>query len=142
MLLGEYEHTIDDKNRLTLPARFREQLAGGVVVTRGMDGCLYAYPRDDWSELEARVAELDPLTREARTIQRHFFSGASEAELDRQGRLLVPPSLREYAALGGEAMVVGSRDHIELWEPTRWADYSAAMTSPDVLAQHLQGLGI
>ncbi len=122
MLLGEYEHTIDDKNRLTLPARFREQLAGGVVVTRGMDGCLYAYPRDDWSELEGRVAELDPLTREARTIQRHFFSGAAEAEVDKQGRIMIPAPLLRYAGLERDVVVAGVRDHLEIWAPAAWRD--------------------
>jgi MraZ protein len=121
MLLGEYDHTIDDKNRLTLPARFREQLAGGVVVTRGMDGCLYAYPRADWHErLHARVAELDPLSREGRKIQRHFFSGAAEAELDKQGRIMIPAPLLRYAGLERDVVVAGVHDHLEIWDRETW----------------------
>ena len=94
MLLGEHEHTIDDKNRLTLPAKFREAMAGGVVVTRGMDGCLFAYSADDWRErFQVRVAALDPLQPDSRKLQRHFFSGAAEAELDKQGRIMIPAAL-------------------------------------------------
>ena len=121
MLLGEYDHTIDDKNRLTLPARFREQLAEGVVVTRGMDGCLYAYPRAHWHErLHARVAELDPLSREGRKIQRHFFSGAAEAELDKQGRIMIPAPLLRYAGLERDVVVAGVHDHLEIWDRETW----------------------
>jgi MraZ protein len=121
MLLGEYDHTIDDKNRLTLPARFREQLAEGVVVTRGMDGCLYAYPRADWHDrLQGRVAELDPLSREGRKIQRHFFSGAAEAELDKQGRIMIPAPLLRYAGLERDVVVAGVHDHLEIWDREAW----------------------
>jgi MraZ protein len=121
MLLGEYEHTIDDKNRLTLPARFREAMADGVVVTRGMDGCLYAYPRGDWLEqFQARVAALDPLSGEGRKLQRHFFSGAAEAELDKQGRIMIPGPLLRYAGLEREVVVAGIHDHLEIWDRESW----------------------
>ena len=142
MFTGEYRHAVDAKGRVAIPARFRAQLDDAPVITRWIDTCLAVFPRTDWETLAGKVSALPVSDAGARTFQRFLFAGAFEAELDRQGRLLVPPSLREYAALGGEAVVVGSRDHIELWEPARWADYSAAMTSPDVLAQHLQGLGI
>jgi MraZ protein len=121
MLLGEYEHTIDDKNRLTLPAKFREELAGGVVVTRGMDGCLYAYPAEDWRErFQARVAELDPLSREGRKLQRHFFAAAAEAELDKQGRIMIPGALLKYAGLSRDVVVAGVHDHLEIWDRETW----------------------
>jgi transcriptional regulator MraZ len=121
MLLGEYEHTIDDKNRLTLPAKFREELAGGVVVTRGMDGCLYAYPAADWRErFSARVAGLDPLEPDSRKLQRHFFSGASEAELDKQGRIMIPGPLLKYAGLSRDVVVAGVSDHLEIWDREAW----------------------
>src|SRR5262245_7706808 len=107
MLLGEYEHAIDDKGRLTLPARFREALADGVVVTRGMDGCLYAYPSGDWDKVVQTVGSLDGLSREGRLMQRYFFSGATEAKPDRQGRILIPPALAEHASLGREVVVAG-----------------------------------
>src|SRR5215203_965707 len=108
MLLGEHEHTIDDKNRLTLPARFRAVFAEGVVLTRGMDGCLNAYRRDDWEILvESRLAELDPLSQEGRRMQRFFFSGAIEGELDKQGRVMIPAALIKHGGLGRDVFVAG-----------------------------------
>jgi MraZ protein len=121
MLLGEYEHTLDDKNRITLPAKFRAAFAAGVVVTRGMDGCLYAYRQEDWDRLvESRLAGLDPLSKEGRRMQRFFFSGAAEAELDRQGRVMIPAALIEHARLGRNVVVAGVRDHLELWDGAAW----------------------
>jgi MraZ protein len=121
MLLGEHEHTLDDKNRLTLPAKFRAAFAGGVVVTRGMDGCLYVYRRADWDALvENRLAGLDPLSQEGRRMQRFFFSGASEVEPDKQGRVMIPAALLDHAGLGREVVVAGVRDHLEIWDRAKW----------------------
>src|SRR4051812_3199572 len=120
MLLGEYEHTLDDKNRLTLPARFRDAFAGGVVVTRGMDGCLYAYTRDDFAGLVERMRSLDPLSRESRVLQRHFFSGAVDAEPDKQGRVMIPAALLTSAGLTREVVVAGVFDHVEIWDRAGW----------------------
>jgi MraZ protein len=121
MLLGEYEHTLDDKNRITLPAKFRASFAAGVVVTRGMDGCLYAYRLEDWDKLvDSRLAGLDPLSQEGRRMHRFFFSGAAEAELDRQGRVMIPAALIEHAGLGRNVVVAGVRDHLELWDGAAW----------------------
>jgi MraZ protein len=121
MLLGAHEHTIDDKNRLTLPAKFRQAFADGVVVTRGLDGCLYAFRRPDWDRLvQSRLAALDPLSEEGRRIQRHFFSGASETELDKQGRVMVPRELMQHAKLGREVVVLGVNDRLEIWDRGAW----------------------
>jgi MraZ protein len=121
MLLGEHEHTIDDKNRITLPAKFRAVFAAGVVLTRGMDGCLYAYRSEDWEHLvESRLAELDPLSKEGRRMQRFFFSGAIEAELDRQGRVMIPPALIQHGGLGRNVVIAGMRDHVEIWDSATW----------------------
>ena len=121
MLLGEYAHTIDDKNRLTLPARFRAGFGGGIVVTRGMDGCLFAYTREDWDRLvQTRLAGLDLLSQEGRRMQRFFFSGATEAELDKQGRVGLPPALIEHAKLGRDVVVAGVHDHLEIWDRDAW----------------------
>src|SRR3712207_1038384 len=126
MLLGEHEHTIDDKNRLTLPARFRQAFGDGVVVTRGMDGCLYAYTRGDWQDLvERRLGSLDPLSREARTMMRFFFAGAADGELDKQGRIMIPPALMTHAKLGREVVVAGVHDHLEIWDRAAWRDQLA-----------------
>ncbi len=124
MLLGEHEHTIDDKNRLTLPAKFRQAFADGIVVTRGLDGCLYGYTRGDWDRLvESRLAVLDPLSREGRLMMRHFFSAAAEAELDKQGRVMLPAPLLESAGLGKEVTVAGVYDHLEIWSRGAWREH-------------------
>jgi MraZ protein len=124
MLLGEFEHTIDDKGRLTLPARFREALAGGVVLTRGMDGCLYAYSKADWEALvSSRLATLDPLRKEGRLMQRFFFSGAAEAEPDRQGRVMIPAALADSAKLQKDVVVAGVYDHLEIWDRATWREH-------------------
>jgi transcriptional regulator MraZ len=121
MLLGEYEHTIDDKNRLTLPAKFRSDFEEGIVVTRGMDGCLFAYTRDDWDRLvQSRLATLDPLSQEGRRMQRFFFSGAAESELDKQGRVGLPAALLQHAKLGRDVVVAGVHDHLEIWDRDAW----------------------
>ena len=121
MLLGEFEHSLDDKNRITLPARFRREFAGGVFVARGIDPCLLVYPPEGWNQLvEGRMAGLDPFSREARQMSRYLFAGASEAELDKQGRIMLPGPLLEHAALQREIVVAGVRDHLELWAPDAW----------------------
>jgi len=126
MLLGEFEHTIDDKNRLTLPAKFRQALSGGLVITRGMDGCLYCYPQADWERLvECRHAGLDPFSREGRMMNRFFFAGASEAEPDKQGRVMLPATLAKD--LGREVVVAGVRDHLEIWNREAWRDHVKVM---------------
>ena len=139
MFLGEYEHTIDDKNRLTLPARFRDSFAGGVVLTRGLDECLDVYARGDWDALvDARLAPLDPFSKEARDLKRFFFSAASDAELDKQGRVLVPPALLKHAGLGREVVVAGVHDHLEIWDRQAWRDHLAAVEgSADHVAERL-----
>jgi MraZ protein len=121
MLLGAHEHTIDDKNRLTLPARFRQAFSDGVVITRGLDRCLYAYRREDWGRLvESRLAPLDPLGQEGRKMHRYFFASATEADLDKQGRVMLPAPLIEYARLGREVVVAGVNDRLEIWDREAW----------------------
>jgi MraZ protein len=120
MLLGEHEHSLDDKNRLTLPAKLRGAFEDGVVVTRGLDGCLYAYPRDEWERMAERIRGLDPLAEASRVMQRHFFAGAAQGELDRQGRLVIPAALLERAGLKREVTVVGVHDHLEIWDRATW----------------------
>ena len=121
MLIGEYDHSIDDKNRVTLPARFRASFQEGLVLTRGMDGCITAYARADWEQLvQSRLATLDPLSRESRLMQRFFFSGAAEVEPDKQGRVMVPQALVEAAGLTKDVVVAGVYDHLEIWDRATW----------------------
>jgi MraZ protein len=124
MLVGEHEHTIDDKNRLTLPAKFRQAFADGLLLTRGIERCLAAYPRAEWAaSVESRLEKLDPLSREGRLMQRFFFSGAAEAELDKQGRVMIPAPLAEHAGLEKEVVVAGIRDHLEIWDRAAWREH-------------------
>ena len=121
MLLGEYEHTIDDKNRLTLPAKFRRSFEDGCVITRGLDGCVYAWTSQGWENYrESILASLHPLSQQGRRMHRHFFSGASETAPDRQGRVSIPPALLKHAKLGRDVVVAGVNDHLEIWDRAAW----------------------
>ena len=120
MLLGTHEHTLDDKSRLTLPAKFRQAFAGGVVVTRGLDTCLVAYPREEWARSQSRIAELDTLRGEARSLQRVVYGNAVEGELDKQGRIVIPAALKEFATLDRDIVVAGVNDHLEIWDRAAW----------------------
>jgi MraZ protein len=125
MFMGEHTHTIDIKGRLTIPARFREGLAAGLVVTRGYEPCLRVYPAEAWAALAAKVAAMPQTSRAARTFSRVFFGGASDAPLDKMGRVLLPGYLREYAGLREEAVVVGCNEFIEVWAPERLRELEA-----------------
>ncbi|HEX5245526.1 MAG TPA: division/cell wall cluster transcriptional repressor MraZ [Gaiellaceae bacterium] len=120
MLLGTHDHTIDDKSRLTLPAKFRRTFEGGVVVTRGLDACLVAYPRDEWARSQSRIADLDTLSGEARSLQRVVYANAVEGDLDKQGRIVIPSALKEYAGLDRDVVVAGVNDHLEIWDRATW----------------------
>ena len=143
MFIGTYEHTIDEKSRLTLPARFREGLGDGVVLARGLDGNVAVYPRETWAmTVEARISALDPLSREARELRRFFFSGAAESKVDRQGRILVPAVLTRHAGLEHDVVVAGNYDHLELWNPAAWEHHLHAVEgSAEHAAERLAARG-
>lgn len=143
MFIGEYSHKIDEKGRLALPAKFRGQLASGAVVTRGLDNALYLYTRDEWQEIAERLAALPFSNSAARQIQRMMLAGATDVEPDRQGRINLPPHLRSYANLKGDAVVAGLYKRIEIWSVDAW-DSARERTeaSADEIAEHLQSLGI
>jgi MraZ protein len=123
MFFGQYDHSIDDKSRLTLPARFRAALADGVVLSKGLDGSVDVYPREAWEvTIAERIGRLDPLLPDTRMLQRHFFGGASEDLPDKQGRVLVPAPLVRYGNLTKDVTVVGSKDHLEIWDRATWAE--------------------
>ncbi|HEY7779488.1 MAG TPA: division/cell wall cluster transcriptional repressor MraZ [Ktedonobacterales bacterium] len=132
MFVGEYLHTVDNKGRLAVPARFRARIEGGAVLTRGVESCLYVFPLDTWERKGRELAEaaLDP--RQRRLIERRFFGMGFEVELDAQGRIVVPARFRQYAGLEGETVVLGVRDRIEIWSPARWDEYIAAIRDEDL----------
>ena len=142
MFTGEYRHSVDDKGRLAVPAKFRAQLAGGAFVSRWLDDCLAIHTRAGWESLADKVSGLPITDQSSRLFQRFIFAGAVEADVDRQGRILLPAYLREGAGLDSEAVVVGSRDHAEIWAPGRWDTYRRALDDPEELARAIQGLGI
>jgi MraZ protein len=120
MLLGEHEHSLDDKNRLTLPAKLRSAFSEGVILTAGLDGCLYAYPRAEWEVLAERIRNLDQLAEGSRVMRRVFFGAAAQGELDRQGRMVIPAPLLTRAKLERDVTVLGVWDHLEIWDRAAW----------------------
>jgi MraZ protein len=120
LFLGEFEHSIDDKSRLAVPARFRPALEDGLVMARGLERCLVIYDSDSWRAVSERVRNLNPWQEDARRMQRHFFSGAVPAQPDKLGRVVIPQFLRTYAQLETEVVVVGLADRIEVWSRSEW----------------------
>ncbi len=143
MFLGEYSHTIDDKGRLTIPAKFRDELESGVVITRGLDGCLWAYGRSEWEIIAEKVAQLPSTDPVARDFARFMFSGAFDSIPDRQGRILLPQKLRDYAKIEDETIIIGINNKLEIWSPARWDEVVTRVEqAADDMAAQLRGLGI
>lgn len=141
MFMGEYNHSIDPKGRIIVPARFREQLGGEFVVTQGLDGCLNCYQHDEFENVGKRFMELSKMDAGVRKLSRFFFSGAVVCEVDKQGRILIPANLRNYAGLTKDVVFAGNLDHVEIWDSARWADESRYDDVNEV-AEHLANLGI
>jgi MraZ protein len=120
MLLGEHEHALDEKNRHTLPSKLRGAFAAGVVVSRGLDGCLLAWPVEAWRTMVERLETVDQFSADGRKIRRHYFSGASPGELDKQGRLVIPATLLAAVGITREVTVAGVSDHLEIWDRATW----------------------
>jgi MraZ protein len=141
MFMGEYQHTIDGKGRLFIPARFREDLGDKFVLTKGLDNCLFAYPSQEWSGLENKMQAL-PFTRsDVRAFVRFFFAGACECTVDRQGRILVPANLRKHAALDREVLIIGVSSRVEIWAQEQWEKYNnEAAVSVEQIAEKIVGL--
>lgn len=123
MFMGEFQHNIDTKGRIIVPAKFREGLGDTFVVTRGLDKCLFAYPMDEWKLLEEKLKKLPLTKKDARAFTRFFFSGAVECEVDKQGRINIPQPLRNYAALDKECTVIGVSNRVEFWANENWESY-------------------
>jgi MraZ protein len=143
-LIGEFRHTLDDRSRVAVPVRFRTRLAQGATLARWLDHCLGLFPHDEWEELAAKLRGLPVTNPNAREFARFMSSGAVEVELDKQGRILVPGYLREYAGLSeGEVVVVGALNRLEIWAPAAWLPYRSKIEDePEALAEHLADLGI
>ncbi len=143
VFLGEFQHTVDQKGRLAIPARFREELADGAVVTRGLDKCLVIYPRGEWETLAEKVSRLPQTQPNVRTLSRLLFSGAVDLSLDGQGRTVLPQFLREYAGIAANVAVIGLYQRIEVWSLEDW---NAVKTTTEAeggsLAEQLADLGI
>ena len=143
MFLGEYEHSIDTKGRLAVPAKFRPQLGDGLVVTRGFDRCLQVYPVEQWSKLALAVSALPVASPAARQLRRLLFSSAADIELDRQGRILLPANLREYAGIEDLAVVSGMNTYFEIWAKDAWETTLAGIAeNGGNIAEAIAGLGL
>ncbi len=143
MLLGEYEHTIDPKGRLAMPAKLRDNLGSKFIITKGLDGCLFVYDLQQWQILESKLSSLPMSRKTARDFTRFLFGGACEGECDKQGRVLIPANLRAHAGLDKNVVVVGVGTRAEIWDAQKWAEYNEE-ASDDVndLAEQLADLGI
>ncbi len=141
MFMGEYNHTVDAKGRLIVPSKFREQLGDEFVVTKGLDGCLFVYPNDEWSNIEEKFRNIPLTTKDARKFSRFFFAGAASCEVDKQGRILIPPTLREFADIQKDVVSVGVLNRIEIWSKERWLDTNT-YEDMDEIAEHMADLGL
>ncbi|WP_073341293.1 division/cell wall cluster transcriptional repressor MraZ [Caldanaerobius fijiensis] len=123
MFFGEYQHTMDPKGRVILPSKFREELGDSFIITKGLDECLFVYSKSEWERIEQKLRELPLNRKDARAFMRFFFAGASQCEVDKQGRVLIPQNLREYASLKKDLMIIGVSTRVEIWSLEKWQKY-------------------
>lgn len=143
MFLGEYRYTLDIKKRLSIPAKFRKNLGKNPILTRGLDGCLFLYPRREWEKLSQKLGKLPLGKSDARGLQRLMLSGAMEVNLDSLGRILIPDYLKDYASLQKEVIIVGLYNHIEIWAKEKWEEYSQKVSQEiGNIAERLGELGV
>jgi MraZ protein len=143
MFIGEYTHAIDDKKRVTLPAKFKAELGKKVVVTRGLDNCLFLFPHKTWEAVSAETAKLGLMQADTRGFSRFMFSGASEIEVDSLGRILVPDYLKSFAGLKSEVVFAGVHNRIEIWNEKRWDAYKKQIENDaESMAEKLGSVGI
>ncbi len=124
MLIGEFNHNIDTKGRLIMPAKFRPELGQQFVITRGLDGCLFGYPMESWTDLQEKLKQLPLAKKDARKFTRFFYSAATEVEIDKQGRINIPQNLIEFAKIDKECRVIGVSDRIEIWSSDLWDSFA------------------
>ena len=143
MFMGEYQHSVDEKGRLIVPAKFRDTLGEKFVVTKGLDNCLFVYPQAEWSNLEAKLKALPLTSANARAFARFMFSGATEVEVDKQGRINLPQNLRDHAKLDRDVLVIGVNTRAEIWAVEEWKAYQdKAGESYEEIAEKIVDLGI
>jgi len=142
MFIGEYNHSLDTKNRIIIPAKFRDELGKNFVLTKGLDGCLYVYPKSQWEVLQKKLETLPLTNKNARAFVRFFFSGAHELELDKQGRTLIPQNLLEYGQIQKEIVSIGVSNRIEIWSKDKWDEYNNSNIDYDSIAEQMSELGI
>lgn len=143
LFYGEYQHTIDPKGRAIVPSKFREGLGEKFILTKGLDGCLFAYSSEEWTSLENKLKSLPFTDKDVRAFIRFFFSGATECEADKQGRILIPQNLREYAALEKDIYIIGVSSRVEIWKKAAWEAYNSDDNiSADKIAEKMALLGI
>ncbi len=143
MLIGEYTHNIDAKKRLSLPSKWRKELGESVVITRGLDNCLFIYPLKEWEKITEKIGSLPLGQADTRGFNRFFLSGAVEAEVDSVGRILVPDFLKEFAGLTSKVVLAGIHDRVEMWDEKRWIEYKRRIEGQaDALAEKLGEIGI
>ncbi|HEX2925191.1 MAG TPA: division/cell wall cluster transcriptional repressor MraZ [Ruminiclostridium sp.] len=143
MFYGEYQHTVDPKGRAIVPSKFRDGLGEKFILTKGLDGCLFAYSLDEWTSLENKLKALPFTDKDVRAFIRFFFSGATECEVDKQGRILIPQNLREYAALEKDIYIIGVSSRVEIWNKAAWEGYNGDDNiSADKIAEKMALLGI
>ncbi|SMC17739.1 MraZ protein [Clostridium acidisoli DSM 12555] len=140
MFIGEYQHGIDNKNRIIVPSKFREALGDVFILTKGLDGCLYAYTIDEWKTLEEKLKKLPLTNRDARAFVRFFFSGANEVNVDKQGRALIPQNLLEYASIEKDIVSIGVSTRIEIWSKEKWNQYNESDINMDEIAEKMNEL--
>ena len=141
MFMGEYNHTIDAKGRLIIPSKFREILGDVFVVTKGLDGCLFVYDNEEWKLFEEKLRALPITNKEARQFVRFFLAGAAEVEVDKQGRILIPNTLREFAQINKDVVLLGVGSRIEIWGREQFED-TAVSPDMDEIAEHMSELGL
>ena len=132
MLMGEYQHNMDLKGRVTIPSKFREDLGDKFYVTKGLDGCLFVLSEEEWTKMANKISNLS--MKQSKQVQRHFFSGAAEVEPDKQGRILIPQNLREHAGLDKDVTVIGTVTRAEIWDTARWTAYNSSQTEESIEA--------
>ncbi len=143
MLMGEFQHNIDAKGRIIIPAKLREDLGAKFVITRGLDGCVFGYPLENWEKIQEKLKQLPLAKKEARAFTRFFYSAAAEAEIDKQGRINIPSTLVDYANLEKECLVLGVSDRIEIWSKTKWESVSSEIEeSFEKIAEDMLDFGL